>query len=312
MNVRHPHRPGSITVVGEALVDIVCDRDGRTTERVGGSPLNVAIGLGRLGRTVSLVTQLGDDDRGDRIRAHALGSHVEITAQRVSGGRTSTAVATIGEDGAATYSFSVGWEALDTDPPDASVVHTGSLATFLSPGADDTLERFGRIRSRALTSFDPNVRAQLVGDVDAYRSRVQAFLRVSDIVKLSDEDAEFLFPGADLDTVADHILSAGAALAVVTRGPRGSLLRSRSQRIALAAIGGGIVDTIGAGDSYMAGLLHSLTDSSASMRDGNSAHDRFNDITVLERAGRFALSCAAVTVRRAGADLPWASEMVRA
>ncbi len=282
-------------VVGEALVDIVLTAEGEQ-HRPGGSPLNVAVGLARLGVSTCLVADLGDDAAGSLVREHLERAGVELS-HLVGAARTSTATARIGASGAAEYEFDVSWT-LDGAPlPPGGLVHTGSIATILAPGADRVAELVLRRPEGVLASFDPNARPGLIADRDDALGRIEALFGV-DIVKLSDEDAAWLYPGQPLEAVEDRVLAAGASLVAITRGADGARLRTAWHAVEVAAPATAVVDTIGAGDSFMAGLLSGV------IASGIPA-----DVAALAALGDLAATCAAITVSRRGADPPWAREL---
>lgn len=295
-----PARFVDVLVIGEALVDIV-HRDGRILEHPGGSPANVALGLGRLGLGVDLLTDLGRDQRGDRVAAHLASSGVQVLPESFSDRRTSTATAIIGPDGSASYAFDLRWapqvDGLATPP---RIVHTGSVAAFLSPGADAVHEVLSAAaRGRALVSLDPNVRPALMPSAKWAAARFGELARIADVVKLSDEDAAWLYPGEPDSIVLDGLLDLGVGLAVVTRGAAGAVLATRDHRVAVPARPVDVRDTIGAGDSFTAALLAGL------LHDGAIPADR----EALRRLGTRAVQAAAITVGRPGADLPTAAEL---
>ena len=293
--------PASVLVVGEALIDIV-DDGARRNEHVGGSPANVALGLGRLGADVALLTQIARDERGRRIAEHVAASGVRVCDESWSLERTSTALARIGSDGAATYAFDIVWDALRApERTRPRVVHTGSIATTLDPGATAVRDMIAGLGADEVT-FDPNIRAALVEDRDVALAHVDAMMRIATAVKLSDEDAAWLFPADDVDAVLDRILAVGPRLAAVTLGAEGAVLATAQDRVRVPPVAVDVVDTIGAGDTFMATMIHAL----ASRPVGPLARDD------LDAIGRHAVDAAAVTVSRAGADLPWAAELDRA
>lgn len=285
----------AVLVVGEALIDVVTDPDGTVVEHVGGSPANVALGLGRLGVPVRLHTALGRDARGERIAAHIAESGVRVDPRSWSLPRTSTAVAHIAPDGAAQYDFDVDWRL--PDPPVLAgerVVHVGSVAAFLEPGAT-TLGRFlAHGSSDVAITFDPNIRPALVGKHEAAVDRVQRIARMATAVKLSDEDAAWLYPGDSIDQVLDRLLSLGAETVAITLGADGAALASRTARVQVAAPAVHVADTVGAGDTFMAALI----DAGFSQRAGALDED------ALRRMGAHAAAAASITVQRNGADLP--------
>ena len=287
-----------VVVIGEALIDIV-ETAGGATEHVGGSPANVALGLGRRGVGVALVTQLGRDDRGARIAAHLEESGVVVPRESFAADATSTARARIASDGQASYVFDLAWDPfvvpVDLRP---RVLHTGSVAAFLEPGATSVREALGATDAGEVT-FDPNIRPALVGEYAAAFPAFEATSRLSTVVKLSDEDAAWLYPGASPAAVVDAILALGPRLVAVTLGGEGAIIATSTERLTIPAEKVAVVDTIGAGDTFMASLIASVAAS------GSADLDR----AALERIGGDAIRAAALTVSRAGADLPWAREL---
>jgi fructokinase len=268
----------SVLVIGEALVDVV---DG--VRMPGGSPMNVALGLARLGVPTQLLTRIGRDADGELIRAHLDG--VELLPASLRSGHTSTAVATIGLDGSASYEFDVVWD-LQTVEASADWVHVGSIASFLAPGAD-AIE--GYLRSFAgRVSYDPNIRPALM-PADA-RERFERIASLAEVLKLSDEDAAWLYPD-DADPL-DRLLALGPAVVAVTRGAQGVTVATPEQRYDLPAVPVTVRDTIGAGDAFMAALIAELI------------ADR-----PVDAAARTALAAAALTCERAGAQPPTRAEL---
>ena len=234
-------------------------RMGLWMEHVGGSPANVALGLGRLGVPVRLQTALGQDARGERIAAYLAASGVRVDPSSWSLPQTSTAFAHIGPDGAAEYDFHLDW--VLSGPPTLAgerVVHVGSVAAFLEPGAT-TLEKFlTDSPHRTRITFDPNIRPALVGDHAAAVDRVRRIARMASLVKLSDEDAAWLYPGEPTEQVFDRFLSLGVETVAITLGGSGAALASQSARAHVPAPAVKVVDTVGAGDTFMAALIDAI------------------------------------------------------
>jgi fructokinase len=293
----------AVLVIGEALVDIVQHGD-EVISRPGGSPANVALGLARLGLPTRLHTALAPDAAGERIARHLLDAGVAIEPSSYALDRTSTAIARLDADGSATYDFDIEWR-LDGQPAlaDASVVHAGSLGLFLDPGADVVLESLHVMRGHALISIDPNIRPALLPDRLATRERFEQFADIVDLVKLSDEDAAWLYPDASIDAVLDRLLELGVRLVAVTAGKRGALLATSGCRVAVDGVAVDVRDTIGAGDSFMAALLAGVRRAAVPLGALDSAD--------LDRLGGYAAAAAAVTVGRVGADLPHAIDIER-
>ncbi len=180
----------SALVVGEALIDIVQHAGQSLGEHVGGSPLNVAVGLALLGRPVEFLTWIGDDRRGQRIADYLHDGGVSLMEGSVGASCTATAVAELDETGAATYQFDVEWQVsplADLSAP--LVLHTGSIATALEPGSSAVAELIDAHAATSTITFDPNIRAAFFQDAAQARSRVEGIIARSDVVKASDEDS---------------------------------------------------------------------------------------------------------------------------
>jgi fructokinase len=287
-------------VIGEALIDTV---DGRV-EHVGGSPLNVAVGLARLGRGVDFLTHIGDDDAGRRIGDYVKASGAQLVPGSVAASRTPTAVATIGDDGSATYTFDLEWQLSGTPPVAPPLfVHTGSIAAVQEPGCLAVAALLDAYRVSATLSLDPNVRPSLIVDRDLARERIEHLVERSDIVKVSDEDLRWVDPEHEPERTARTWLALGPAIVAVTMGEQGSLAFCAAGEARVAARPVAVVDTVGAGDAFTVGLLDALwaMDLLGGDRRADLARIGPDALTAaLEAAG---LS-AALTVARAGADLP--------
>lgn len=290
-------------VVGEALIDIVVGPDG-VREHVGGSPLNVAAGLARLGREVLFASRFGDDSRGAAIAAHLQGSGARVAEGSVVGKPTSTARAVLDEAGAATYEFDLRWSLPPFEvPAPPTLIHTGSIATVLDPGAAAVLGLFEAHLGRATLTFDPNARPQLFEDPLVARQRIDRFVALSDVVKASDEDLRWYDPARTPEEVARNWLDRGPAVVVVTMGSEGAFAVCRTGELRVPPRPVTVVDTVGAGDAFMAGILDALWELDLA---GADRRDALRDIT-LEQLGEVLDNAAlnsALTVAVAGADLP--------
>lgn len=299
---------GLAVVVGEALTDVIVERDGAEARHPGGSPANVAYGLGRLGRRTALVTELGDDADGAAIRAHLASAGVEVRTQGAAA-RTSSAIARLGADGSAEYRFELTWELGPVAVAELPLVlHTGSLAATVEPGAA-AVERLARdVRAGSTVSYDPNIRPDLMGGADDLRDRVERLVAGSDVVKASDQDTAFLAPGRAAVDVARYWLRLGPALVVVTLGGEGAVAVTAGGEVHVPAAPVTVADTVGAGDSFTAGLLDGLWDEGLL---GGPARPLLRAVpaAVVERVVRRATLAAAVTVSRAGANPPTRAEL---
>lgn len=302
---------GRVLVVGEALIDVVHTR-ARVTEHPGGSPLNVAAGLARLGDPVDFLTAIGTDERGDAVLRHLRESGVRLVPGSVTAGTTSTATATIDESGGATYSFDFHWAiAPAVGLHDHALLHVGSLGCFVEPGAGQVADLVRRAGAETIVTFDPNLRPALLPAEREVRGRFDEFASMSAVVKLSDEDASYLWPGVARDEVIARLLELGVQVAVVTGGADGALLATASARVHVPSTASQVVDTIGAGDSFMAGLIHMVLGRPSSVGtavNGPPSLDLGRD--ELTEVGRFAALCAGVTVSHAGAYAPTVAEVM--
>ena len=293
-----------ILVVGEAIVDVVERPDGSRTEHAGGSPANVAVGLGRLGLDVTLATAIGDDAYGAMIESHLSDSGVRLADGSKGPRLTSEAIAHLSPDGSATYDFEVTWDPGLITPPDGVVaVHTGSIAATLEPGADDVEMLLRELEPRAVVSLDPNIRPSLLPDHDEVARRIERLVGLADVVKVSDEDLAWLYPDAPVDEMASRWLDSGPAFVAITRGSEGSTAFARSGRLDAPVQPTTVVDTVGAGDSFMSGLLAGLDREgmlAATSRDALLDIDPESLARVMSGAAR----SAAWTVARAGAQSP--------
>lgn len=290
--------PRRVVVTGEALVDIVVPLEGDVEHAPGGSPLNVAVGLSRLGFDTLLVTQLGEDEHGRLVAEHVRASGVALHERSVlPGRRTSTATARLDEYRAATYEFDLDWSLEPVPlPADAAALHVGSIGAALRPGREAVLAQVREAAERGLAvSFDPNVRPAFQPDPEQAWHDVVEIAASSRVVKMSDEDAEYLRPGVEHAAVAADLLAGGSELVVFTRGGEGSSGYTRQREVHIPSPRTDVADTVGAGDSFMAALLAVL------LEHGLEAD--------LEGALTAAAEAAAITVSRRGANPPWRREL---
>ena len=287
----------TLLVVGEALVDVLVNEG---TEHAGGGPANIAVGLGRLGHDVTLLTALGDDERGALVRCHLTASDVQVLAAPLE--RTSTALATLDAAGVATYEFDITWDIGDLAPSTApSWVHVGSIGATLQPGADQVSRLVSRYDGTAVVSYDPNARPLLMTEAD--KPRMVELASRSHVVKLSDEDAAWLHPGERPVDVAKRLLALGPQLVVVTLGGDGALaLLRHDDTVVLVgpAPGGPVVDTVGAGDAFMTGLVDILS----------GLDVQHLDVADVRRALGHAATVARRTCERVGADPPRRADLL--
>jgi fructokinase len=298
-------------VVGESLVDVVRRLDGSVVDHPGGSPANVAIGLGRLDRPVDLLTWFAPDAHGALVRQHLEDSAVHIMAGSDGAASTSVAIATLDESGAATYTFDLDWQvpAGATLPDDVVVVHSSTIGAALEPGGAAVLAILADARARSTVTYDPNIRPALLGSADVARPLVERLVKLADVVKVSDEDIAWLEPRVALIEIAARWATAGPGLVVVTRGGAGVLaMTSGGVHVEVHAPIVDVADTVGAGDSFMSGLIDGLWTAGLLGADRRAALGAIDAVTltrILERSARI----AAITVSRAGANPPRAAEL---
>lgn len=303
-----------LTVIGESLVDVITDprQAGENESHPGGSPLNVAVGAARLDLQTNLVTHYAADRYGLMIEEHLDSNGVHV----INGGATptSTALAVLGPDGAAEYTFSITWEINGASLPalaavDVSThVHTGSIATVLPPGNLVTLALVEAAREHATISYDPNCRPAISPDAAAARQQAEVLVAASDIVKASDEDLSWLYPDRTAEETLQAWLELGPAIVAMTRGASGPVILSGMGRVEMAAEPITVADTVGAGDSFMAGLISGLAQLEALGADGRQ---RLQTLTLdqLHALAAYANRAAAITCSRPGANPPRSAEL---
>ncbi|MEV7632252.1 PfkB family carbohydrate kinase [Microbacterium sp. NPDC089318] len=297
-------REPRVLVVGEALVDIVRRADGGTTETPGGSPANVALTLGRLGHAPQLLTAVGADRRGEKLQRWLAASGVDLVGTKIE--RTSTAQATLDAHGAASYEFEVDWRIDAADAARADILHVGSIAAALEPGARTVSDIVDRHRGLALIGCDPNVRPSLIEDSVASRQKMHELLARADVIKASDEDLAWLYPGLDAMTAARELLLAGALLVVLTQGSAGAIALRGDDEVRVPAVPVDVVDTVGAGDTFMGALLHGLLRHGISGSTSRASLGLLSLPRLIQILRRSTLA-ASITVSRPGADPPtWA------
>lgn len=303
-----------IVVCGESLVDLVAHTGGLAPLRpaLGGGPFNVAVALGRLGSAVSFCSRVSTDHFGDELVASLRGAGVNLSLlQRDPDAPTSLALASLGDDGAASYTFYVEGTAdrrvVDPGPLPGTVgaLAFGTLSLVLEPGASvyEQMMHTHHAQGR-LILLDPNIRTPVIADADAYRRRFLSWLPSVDVVKVSDDDADWLAAGSDGSRPADW-LDAGVGAVVTTRGGAGLAVTTGDFTAEVAAPVVVTADTIGAGDTVVGALLHWLG------AHGSLGAQAVRDLDreAWQAALSFAARAAAITVSRPGADPPWAGEL---
>lgn len=301
-----------LTVIGEALVDVLSGGISAPRSFVGGSPLNVAVGLAKLGHPVTFIGRWGDDEYGRMIQ-HSLNTNDVSYICGPDDAPTSTAQGTLDPVGAASYTFDVRWDLpeLPAHTPalaEAQLVHTGSLATLLAPGASKVLRLIEAARPHATISYDPNIRPSLITDHARAVADVERFVALADVVRASDSDLEWLYPHRSVADTAAAWLESGPAMVVATYGSGGpwGLVKAGTARTEAPIVD--VADTVGAGDSFISAMISALE-----VRGllGSAKREALHklDTETLREVLDYAARAAAITVSRPGANPPTGQEI---
>jgi fructokinase len=301
-----------IVVGGEALVDLVDDH-GLLSPVPGGGPFNTAIALGRLGIPVAYLGTLSRDDYGSLLARLLTEAGVDMSLVRWSYAPTPLAVVHRQDDGENAYTFYLTGTSLTDLPPEAVpalpehawAIHVGTLALAVDPPAaayEALLDREARRRTIVL---DPNVRPAVFGDQVSYRARFERLARLAYVVKLSEDDAAWIYPELECADVLERVLGLGPRLVALTMGTLGAVAASREGHARVPAVPITVVDTVGAGDVFGAALLAALVERDA-LEPGAT---RSLEDSLLEEALEYAVTASAITCMRRGAVPPSRAEI---
>ena len=306
-----------ILCCGEALIDMIPEdtvSGGKGfVPHAGGAVFNTALALGRLGAQSGMYTGLSSDPFGALLKDKLEESHVDTSRVTISDRLTTLAVVHL-KDGHATYRFydenSAGRMIAPDDLPelgaDVSALYFGGISLCSLPAADTYRTLAERGAKGRVVMIDPNIRPSFVDDEAAYRARIKAMLALSDIVKISDEDLAWIEGGSDdLDAAAGSLLGGKTKIVILTLGSKGAKAFWAGGSVEVGAQKVTVVDTVGAGDSFNAGVLASLSKAGLLTEAALGAISKDELRAALEMGARV----AAVTVSRAGADVPWAHEI---
>jgi len=304
-------------ICGEALYDIFPLAETETgftlDARIGGSPFNVAVGLSRLQRPVALFTGLSSDPLGRRLERALNGEGVDTGYLVRKHNPTTLAVVGLTAAGTPHYTF-YGHEAADRALTEADLpalpaavngLHFGSFSVMVGDTADTLMALARRHAAERLVSYDPNVRLGIEPDVARWRRRVEEFSDIADLIKVSEEDLELLFPGDQVDSAVSRWHSHGVKLVIVTRGAAGALASLNGEAFELPGRKVAMVDTVGAGDTFQAALLCGLDELGKATKAGVASLS----LADCRRLVGFAIAAAAITCSRRGADLPRRGEL---
>jgi len=299
-----------IVVAGEALIDLLIYEDGSIEASHGGGPFNAVRTVARLGEPAVFLGMLSDDAFGRGLRSSLVSDGVHVADGLSTHLPTTLALAEIDSTGAANYRFCAGGTSAPSltecstaaVPTNPHSLHVGTLGLVFEPTASTLLGLMRKMKGRALISLDPNCRPSAIPDLGHYRARMAAAVGVSDLVKLSDEDAEVLAPDADPARTARTLLEQGPQLVVLTHGQDGAQAFGEGWEFHVPAPLIDVVDTVGAGDSFAGALLTSLR------RMGRSVDD-LGDQDIVRRAVDLAVMVSAVVCGRKGAEPPFLREL---
>jgi len=304
-------------VAGEALMDVFT---GATTPtgmaldaRIGGSPLNVAFGLARMGQRVAFLGGISNGELGNRLADALRAEGVSLDAVHRSAAPTTISLVGVDAKGVPEYAFygtgaadrTLPLAALDRMPAGARALHVGSYTMVVGETAATQRALIERVRGQVVISYDPNLRLNVEPDLAVWRATLEWMLPRTDVLKLSDEDLGLLYPGIDAAAFAADCLGKGAGLVALTRGGKGAFAWHASGICEVPPVVVDVIDTVGAGDTFQAALLARLDELGALSPDGV----RGMAAATLLDAMRFATQAAAITCSRRGADLPRRAEL---
>jgi fructokinase len=301
----------TIVVGGEALIDLVPHEAGELRAHAGGGPYNTARTLGRLEQDVHYLGCISDDGFGGQLRAKLIEDGVKLDTVVETPLPTTLALAELDPRGAATYRFySEGTSAPALEPEAAlaalpatvDFLHVGTLALVMEPTALALQAVVEAVADRALIMVDPNCRPTFIPDRGTYRRSLAATLRFAHVVKVSNDDLDYLEPGVDPIRAARNLLEDGPRVALVTLGADGALIVTATGETTVPAPRIQVVDTIGAGDAFGGGFL-AYWQSKGLDRAALEDHD------TVRAATTFACVVAARTCERPGANPPRWSDL---
>jgi fructokinase len=298
----------NIWVCGEVLIDLIPDGSGERVPHVGGGPANTAKALARLGHEVYFIDGISSDKYGQMSRQELLDDEVKLDLALNSDKPTCLAIVSLNEnggasyefeiDGTATFDFSASWLP-DPSRYKPSVLHIGTLVTVIQPGADVLFDWAMQVAEFAPIVFDPNVRSAVMNDRDKYLAAVERWVAISSVVKVSDDDMAWLYPGQQYADVAKRWINDGAALVVVTRGADGLVGFTADGSVEVPGVKVDVADTVGAGDTVGAIVVEAMIEKGILNLTGDSLK------AVLNRAA----IAAGITCSRKGAQPPYKHEL---
>jgi len=296
-----------VWVVGEVLIDLI-PNESKYVAVVGGGPANTAKALAKLGVKTHFIDGFSTDKYGQMAKAELLAANVLLDYAQYSSKPTCTAKVTLTESGSASYEFVIeGTATFDfsdlwlPDPQSLkpSLLHIGTLATVIEPGASVLFKWAQSVATVAPIVFDPNIRPAVLGNRDQYVKKVEKWVAISSAVKVSDEDLNWLYPGKVIDEIVKNWLEVGVELVVVTLGDKGITAYRKNEQISINAVRVIVADTVGAGDTVGAILVEAIVKNGLDNLTGGVLK------TMLNRA----VKAASITVSRTGANPPSKDEI---
>ena len=291
-----------VWIVGEVLIDLIPERD-QYFAVVGGGPANTAKALAKLGVKTYFIGGISNDEYGQMAKSELLSANVLLDYAQYSNKPTCSAKVMLSKSGSASYEFVIKDTATFDffvswlpDPKSIKplLLHIGTLATVIEPGASVLFEWVKSVAQVAPIVFDPNIRPAVLGDRDDYVKKVEKWVSISSAVKVSDEDLDWLYPGKVVGEIVNKWLEVGVELVVVTLGDKGITAYRKHEQISVDAVKVVVADTVGAGDTVGAVLVEAIVKNSLDKLTGEVLK------TMLNRA----VKAAAITVSRTGANPP--------
>ena len=296
-----------VWVVGEVLIDLILDRDQHLAV-VGGGPANTANALAKLGVKAYFIDGISNDEYGQMAKAELLSANVLLDYAQYSNKPTCTAKVTLDSLGIASYEFIIEntatFDFSDQWLPDLqslkpSLLHIGTLATVIEPGASVLFKWAQSVANVAPIVFDPNIRPAVLGDRNEYVKKVEKWVAIASAVKVSDADLNWLYPSKAIDEIVNEWLEVGVEIVVVTLGDKGITAYRENEQISVDAVKVVVADTVGAGDTVGAVLVEAIVSNGLDKLTGE----------VLKSMLIRAVKAAAITVSRTGANPPSKAEI---
>lgn len=307
------NQPKPVLCIGEALVDVVIRGD-ESSEHVGGSLLNVAAGLAQLGYPAEIACWVAHDARGEMIIKNAAERGVTLAPGSDGAERTMVAYAHLDEEGRASYEFDLSWDVPEIPCFEQySHLHVGSLAATVEPGGTKLLQAVKKMAVHGTVSYDPNARPAIMGSPDQVLGRIEELIALSDVVKASDEDISWLYPNVPVENVIRRWATMGPGLVVATRGPWGAyaVLSNDRDMLVIDPLNVPLADTVGAGDSFMAGMISGLLEGGLVGSEQAKSRLRQARWPEIQTALHRATITSGLTVSRPGAYAPNTAEVNR-